>query len=628
LEPAIGEYSTRETVVKSTQFKNDIYFSFKCYINNQDEIAARIQNRDQLNISDDIISIILDTFQDNRTALLFQVNPLGTLTDAKISDDGNDVDYLWDTEWEAKTSMTEKYWIAEIRIPLKSIQYKPDATTWGCNFSRTIRANQEIAWWTPVTENNRVSQNGNLNNIQQSKVQNHSLELFPYGTLRYENSDITNVYDELNGDAGIDLQYKYSSNLKANISINPDFATIEGDKEQINLTPWELRFPEKRLFFQDGNDMFGTRIQTFYSRRIGDMKYGGKMIGKVGNNQFNLLIAQTKENTEAFIPEARYTAFKIKRDILKSSTIGFTYTDKMTDTTASHIFSMDYVMNLGKTWKLTGQYVASDLDDIKSHSAWFVRFARENNAYHYHLRYTNIGDDFKENINETGFIRDDDRHELDGDIFYKIWLNNNFKYVSLFGMNNVYWSQNGSLRSWYLTYGSRLYLNNRISFDMSYNNEYKLLNNEYYNNYYKFKVGYNTDEASNAVISYRFGENYARDFKLIEFDTEFQLLKKLSVNYELNHITYSPDPDTQSTMLNILGLSYYFTNDFWLRIFAQNNTQNDKLYFYGLFGWRFKPPFGAIYLIVNSDNYQDFNNNTDIRSEIVFIKLTYPISVF
>lgn len=627
LEPLQGLPVTRKTIVRMAQDQDNIYISFICYITNIDELAARIQQRDQLNYNDDIVSVILDTYNDNRTALLFQVNALGTITDAKISDDGKNVDYLWDTEWEASAAVLKNYWVVEIKIPFKSIQFKPGTTLWGCNFSRSIRVNNEIAWWSPVSENNRISQNGALNNIQVSKQLKHTFELFPYATGKYANTNITGIENGFNGDVGLDIQYKYSSNLKANLTINPDFATVEGDKEQINLTPWELKYPEKRLFFQDGNEMFRTRIQTFYSRRIGDMQYGSKITGKIDQFQFNGIHAQAKGSTELQLPDASFNAFRIKSDILKSSTLGFIYADKITDTAIYRSFNIDYVLNLGKTWKLTGQYVAGTPGDFKSHSGWFVRFARENNIYHYHVRFTSLGENFKDNVNQTGFIPDDDRLEVDSDIEYKFWLNGKMKYLFLSGKNNLFWSQKGRLRSWRLTYGSRMYFRNKLSFDVYYRDEFQLLDKKYYNHYYHFISGYNTDEASHAAVAYRIGRNFDRDFQLAELNSSVKIFKKLSVNYELDYLTFTTDTTNESTWLNILGLDYYFTNNIWIRVFAQNNSSLDKYYFYGLFGWRFKPPFGALYLIVNTDNYFDFDSNSRYYSEIVFLKLTYPISV-
>ena len=628
LEPEKGVESSRKTIVRVAQFEENIFISFQCFINDKKEIATRIQRRDQLDNSDDIIAILLDTYNDKRTAQLFFVNPLGTLTDAKVTDDGKNLDFLWDTEWEARTSITNKYWVVEIMIPFKSIQYNPNSKIWGVNFGRVLRLNQETAWWQPVSEDFRISQGGTLTGIEPKSEKNHKLTLFPYVTGRYENSDITEVYDEFKGEVGGDIKYQYKSNIVANLTINPDFATVEGDKEQINLTPWELRFPEKRLFFQDGNEMFGTRISTFYSRRIGDMKYGGKMIGKAGKYQFNALFAKTEENKTINDPESWFNAFRLKRDFLKSSTIGFTYADKITDTSYIRSYSADYVLNLGETWKITGQFITSAPGDFKSHSAWFVRLAKENNIYHYHLRYSNFGNDFQDNVNQTGFIRDDDRHELDGDLTYKFWINKNIKYLYLAGYNNIYWSQDGELRSWYLTYKARFYLHNRFSFEAYYNNEFKLLDKEYYNHYYRGDIGYNTDESTFINASYRTGRNFDRDFDLWQINTKFQVFKKLTITYEFNYLNFSPDTTNESTTINVLGADYYFNKDIWVRVFTQRNSNIDKFYFYGLVGWRFKPPFGAAYLIVNTNEFDDVITRDHYQSQIVFLKLTYPISVF
>jgi len=633
LEPDRGKKASRKTDIRVSQYNDNLYFLFVCHVNSRAEISARIQRRDQVRDTDDLVALVLDTYNDKRTSLLFLVNPLGTLADAKVTDDGKNLDFNWDTKWDAEVGIYEESWIAEIKISLNDIQFSPKSTTWGINFGRVIRANMETVWWTEVSENFRVSQGGKLSEINPIKRSKSDLILFPYGTVRYENSDISEVYNEFNADAGVDLRYNIGNNLAVNLTYNPDFATVEGDQEMINLTPWELRFPDKRLFFQDGNELFATRINTFYSRRIGDMDWGGKIIGKAGKYQFNGLFARTKKNEMEDEPPSMHNAIRIKRDILKSSLVGMTYADKITDSIYHRSISLDYILNLGKTWKFTGQFVGSAPGDFASHSAWFVRFARENNIYHYHIRYSSIGKDFQDNVNQTGFIQDDDRHEFDSDVTYKWWINKKISYIGFEGRNNVFWSQVRELRSWYLTYSGRLYLNNRWSLDLAYNNEYK---NQYrteimdfYNHFYRIEVGYNTDEATFGSIQYTAGRNFGRDFDLLTGTAKIRVLNKMNVSYELNILSYNPDPDENSTVINVLGADYFFNKDLWIRVFTQNNSQNNKFYFYGLFGWRFKPPFGAAYLIYSSDQYDAFLPERElIQSKILFLKLTYPIQVF
>lgn len=633
LEPDRGEKATRNTEVQVCQFEDYLYFLFVCHINSKDEISARVQRRDQVRNTDDAIALVLDTYNDKRNALLFLVNPLGTLTDAKITDDGKNLDFNWDTQWEAEVGVYEDAWIVEMSIRLNDIQFSPKSSTWGINFGRVIRINMETAWWSEVTEDFRISQGGLLSGITPVKNSRSDLILFPYGTLRYENSDITEVYNKVNAAAGLDLRYNIGNNLAVNLTYNPDFATVEGDQEMINLTPWELRFPDKRLFFQDGNELFATRISTFYSRRIGDMDWGGKMVGKAGKYQFNGLFAHTREDKEAGVAAAMHNAIRVKRDILNSSQVGMTYADKILDSVYYRSLSLDYVLNLGKTWKFTGQLVGSAPGDFASHSAWFVRFARENNIYHYHVRYSNIGRNFQDNVNQTGFIPDDDRHEVDVDVTYKWWMNKKVSYLHFISKNNVFWSQEGILRSWYLTYSGRMYMKNRWSLDLAYNNEYKNQYREvfkdFYNHFYRVELGYNTDEATFGSVRYTRGHNFDRDFDLVTAMAKIRILNKLNISYEFHWLEYDPDPGQNSTIINVLGADYFFNKDLWIRIFTQNNSRSDKIYFYGLFGWRFKPPFGAAYLIYSSDRFRDnIPGEEMIQSKILFLKLTYPLQVF
>ena len=147
------------------------------------------------------------------------------------------------------------------------------------------------------------------------------------------------------------------------------------------------------------------------------------------------------------------------------------------------VMSGDYVLNLGETWKLTGQLVGSWPGDFLSHSAWFVRFAKENNYYHMHVRYTELGENFQENVNQTGYIVDDDRREVDSDLSYRWWLRNHiFEYIEVETRNNAFWARTtGNLRSWNVTESVEFYLQNRFSLKYQYNNEYKLFDKEYYN---------------------------------------------------------------------------------------------------------------------------------------------------
>jgi hypothetical protein len=617
MEPKPGESATESTSAWFGYDDKNIYVVFKCY--QRSPVIAKNQSRDALSKNDDEVGLIIDTYNDNRTGYGFIINPLGTQIDFKINDDGNTIDLNWDTEWKCACANFKEGWCAEIMIPFNSLKFKKGFDTWGVNFGRVIRSGFETVYWTgPLTNDFRISQGGKVTglNAAGNKMQ---LTFFPYLSI------LKTTGEKLKADCGGDIKWQITPNVSLNGTINPDFATVEADQVQINLTRYELSYPEKRLFFQEGNEMYNTRFRTFYSRRIQDIDFGERLNGKIGGYQFNILNVRTPE-----IPDdsAHYffTAASIKRDILKSSNIGLIAVDKSGNDTYTRSLSLDYTLNLGKTWYLTGQFVGSTPGDFWSHSAWFMRFARENNIYHYHIRYNNVGSNFRENVNQTGFITDDDRREIDFEGTYKFWIKNKiFEYINVGSNNNIFWSQKGVLRSWNTDNTIGVYFSNRISLGYNYNNEYKLYEKGFYNFRHEIMLGYNTEEWSNIQTGFSTGRNFDRDFYLYSGSFRLKPIQNLSLEYSASYLRFVPDLDSSSTFINVLTVNYNFTNDLWIKLFAQNSTGKKMIYIYGLFGWRFKPPFGALYLIYSHDNYE--LSKVPVKRNSFFLKLTLPISV-
>jgi hypothetical protein len=591
-------------------------------------IVSNVQSRDNLNKSDDVVGLILDTYRDRRSGYVFLVNPLGTQTDIRIADDGRNEDRNWDTQWQAASKIHQWGWSVEMAIPFSDISYDDKLTEWGINFGRIIRHNSETVYWSGVMNRDyRISQGGTLRGLA-LPAKTKTLSFTPYTTLRVERKNLPLEDNKTAVEYGADLGYHMTSSLIMNLTYNPDFATVEGDQERINLTRWELSFPEKRLFFLEGNELYSTRIRTFYSRRIGDIDYGGKLVGKAADYTISAIAVRSAEDTLLNQPAAVFSTLRIKRDILKSSTIGFTYAGKEWQGGYQRSLSADYVLNLGNSWKLTGQFVSSVPGNFWQSSAYFVRFARESNIYHYHIRYSDTGKNFQDNVNHTGFIRDDDMREIDSDLNYRWWFEGGwFKYISLSTKNNIFWNHTGTLRSWSVTENTRFYFNNNLSLDFSYNNEFKLYEKKYYNHFFEIGFGYNTDEWSSASATYTWGRNFDRDFILIKPQIQFRIFGSLAISYEFNHLSYTPDFFEDATKLNIFIADYNFTRDAWIRLFAQNNSRLKKYYIYGLFGWRFQPPFGAVYFIYTSDEFSPITSSFIQRNKIFYLKFSYQFGI-
>jgi len=626
MAPLPGGASTQHTVAYIGYDSSKIYISVLLY--QETEVLAKAMNRDVITKGDDGFTLLIDPYNDNRSGYGFWTNPLGTQTDFRINDDGRSVDVNWDTEWQTASAMYEWGWTLEMSIPFKSLRFKPNTNTWGINFGRIYPANLETTYWSgTLSDDFRISQGGKLTGITVPSSKS-KLSLYPYVTIRYENNEFTGVNKRIRPDAGGDIKWQISPNITADATINPDFATVEADQQRINLTRYELNYPEKRIFFQEGNEMYGTRIKTFYSRRIQDIMYGAKMNGKAGKYNFNAMNVRSLQMDEEDEPPSFFTTARVKRDFLGSSSVGLTAVDKRNDSSYVTSFSGDYVLNLGETWKLTGQFVASVPGDLLSHSAWFVRFAKENNFYHMHVRYTELGENFRENVNQTGYVVDDDRREVDSDLSYRWWIQSKFfRYIEVETRNNFFWARTtGVLRSWNINESIEFYLQNRFSLTYRYNNEYKLFDKDYYNHRHSIDLGYNTAEWSHASAGYSFGHNFDRDFQRYSLGGRMKVTEKMAVEYSGDLIKFTPDEDNISTLINVFSINYNFTNDLWVKLFAQNSTSTSKIYFYGLAGWRFKPPFGAIYLIYSHDQEAEIMGEL-AQADALFLKFTLPIAV-
>lgn len=630
LEPENGTPSSSETKIVVMQSVDTLYVAFACF--QRSAVMAKIQLRDKFAQSDDGVYLILGTFNDNRNAYGFGLNPLGTQTDFRIIDDGRTLDYNWDTQWLSAAGIYDWGWFAEMAIPFKSIKFKKGLTGWQINFRRIGREDSEISYWAgTVQEDFKISLSGQLQNIIPPSTKN-TLLLVPYGMgkVTTNNADWGNyTFDK---QIGSDLSWQINSNLTTNITVNPDFATVEADEDVIDLTKYEIEYPEKRIFFQEGNEMYDTRLKTFYSRRIGDIAAAGKLTGKIGKNNINLMVAFDKNAADSSDNKPIYNVFRLKRDILESSSLGFTATSKITGNTSSSSLSADYVLNLGSLWKLTGQYVAAIDDWSTVRNAGYLRFAVENNFFHWHLRYSYYdGDGFKDILNETGYIKDDNRNEFDSDLSYKWWAKNSvFKYIKLTTANNIFWNHDYTrFMSWNFNESAEVYFINKFNFDLRYNNEYRFLtaeNSGYYNNYYSAGVGYNTEAYNSANLRFRIGRSFGSDYYSIEAGLRLKAFDKLALELKPRYIEFTPETDSYKTaFINSISTTYNFSNNLWIKLICQNNSSNDKIYVYGLVGWRFKPPFGNLYFIVNHIEYFD---NMDLfqNKYIAYLKLTYPLS--
>ncbi|MFB0566044.1 MAG: DUF5916 domain-containing protein [Candidatus Aminicenantaceae bacterium] len=616
-EPERGKSASLITEVRILYDDNFMYIGLLCHDPQPGQIAARITKRDEELDDDDSVSLFLDTFHDRRNCYFFVTNMLGTQLDGRITENGRTRETTWDGIWKSAGQKTDFGWSAEIVINLNSIKYKPGKNkTWGLNLGRTIPRMLEKSFWAgPLESPQKVSQYGVLKELDLRKSRKN-LQIIPHIISKLEEGERSEL------EAGIDSRYAFSQMVSGNLTVNPDFATVEADQEQINLTRFELSLSEKRNFFLEGAEIYQQRIRLFYSRRISDIYGGLKLYGKSGPYEFSGLSVQTKRDESSDENSANFTVFRLKKDIMKSSTIGFLTANKLIEGKNIGAVGIDTSLYFTNTFKFTGQFAISYGDYDKDNIAFFLRPSYDSSTFHIHLRYTQLGRNFGDNANQVGFIRDDNQRELDSAVNKSFWFKKGgFDRIEYDSNYNIYWGLDGTLRSWKIDEGITFDFQNKISIEVEHHQEYKLYEKKFRNHQTEFELGYNTREWQSAGISYGFGRNYDLNFKLIEGNLNYKITQDFSFQYALVRLMYDPDPESESTWIHVIRATNYFTNDLFLKVFYQLNSAIDKKNIQVLFVYRFQPPFGSIQLAYQRGTARFGEKGT--QGNTLFMKIAY-----
>jgi hypothetical protein len=390
----------------------------------------------------------------------------------------------------------------------------------------------------------------------------------------------------------VDARYAITPQVSAFATVNPDFATIEADQEQINLTRFELSLPEKRPFFLEGAELYQQRIRTFYSRRIPDIRGGAQVLGTQGAWTFAGLGALSEPASDSRI--AVYSVGRVQR-ALGSSNVALMFANRTLGGENRGSLGMDATLFFTRTLGLTAQLVQSWGPSSAGTWAYFLRPAYDSPTSHFHVRYQHLGDQFAENTNAIGFVRDDDRREVDVALEHTFWVRQGLVEQLEYGSNyNVYWSQGGVLRSWQVDESVDVELRNRVSLSAAHTEEFKRYEDDFRNRQTELRVGYNTREFQSAAVGYQFGRNFNSDFQLWTAAGGYKLSDGLSLEYELQRLTLDPDPDMESTWIHVVRANQFFTKDLFVRVFFQTNSAIDRRNIQAVFVYRYKPPFGTI----------------------------------
>jgi hypothetical protein len=292
---------------------------------------------------------------------------------------------------------------------------------------------------------------------------------------------------------------------------------------------------------------------------------------------------------------ANYTIGRLQKNILKSSTLALMLANRNLGGVNRGSLGLDTTLYFTEKFSFTGQLIRSHGPEPGGRWAWFVRPSRDTSTSHVHLRYGHLGDRFGDHVNAIGFIRDDDRREMDSALHKTFWLHGGsierFIYTSNY---NIYWGQTNVLRSWEVVQSLSIDLRNRWSAGISHVNEYKLFEEKFRNHRTKFDIGYNTREYESASVSFETGRNFNSDFRLLGVGVKRKFGKSASAEYSLSGLWVDPDPNRSATIIHVIRGTQNFTRDLFVKILFQTNSAIDRRNLQTIFVWRYKPPFGTV----------------------------------
>lgn len=684
-----GQPPSEDSDIRISYDDNYLYVAARLYDKNPDLIQFPSKQRDELSLNNDWFGVILDSFDDNENGFGFFTTPSALRLDMTIEKDGYGdlpINTSWNTFWDVKTNIDEHGWTAEIRIPLSSIKFQNigGITKMGLIVWRSIARKNEINTWPKISNESgwwscfRPSLAGT---ILLADVQPKSpVYLTPYLLAGYRRSislnDTKTAYNESitpKVEIGLDLKYNLTSNFTLDASLNTDFAQVEADDQQINLSRSALFFPEKRPFFQERASVFDARVagnnRLFYSRRIGldqnnlplrilgGVRLTGRLHGHdigfinmlTGPNDFRKL-KELDSDSLAAINTENLTVMRIRKNLFNArSNMGAMLTHRINwNGNYNTLYGVDGILNLRKNDFLKFAFVQTQTDGYENKpTSWaptrvYINFERfQYSGFVYDLAINYVGKDYNPTM---GFESRENYLGAFLGIKYGWILKDhpiiNRHQIRLF---NLFYNDNDSrLTSSSIISGSyELVTNAGYEFSISTSNNYERLfeNLEFSDKSFIPPGNYSFTNYSLSIMSpeSRFFKyemksdlgNFYDGFKYslgIEPSRNFTSGIVLSGFYQYNHLEFNSRNQRENIHIMRLKLLYMLNIKWSTSGFIQYNSVGNIIL--GNFRLRYNPKEGTdIYLVYNEDfntNNSEFIPNLPFSNEhLILLKATY-----
>lgn len=679
-EPQDNNPASEKTEVRVMRDDGNLYFAITCFDSEPDKIIGNEMKRDSHLDNNDNFEIFLDTFQDKKNCYSFRINPAGAKVDALITEEGKNINESWNTLWQCRTKKHEYGWTVEISIPLYALRFSGSIDNWGVNFGREIRRKNEKTYWSYIPRalmksgKYRASLFGKMAGLENlSKGKN--LDIVPY-LKGATTKEYTLKNKSSNADGGFDLSYRITGNFKTDVSYKTDFAQVEADQEVVNVSRYDILFPEKREFFLDNAGLYqfgdmvlyeslsggsGQRIQVsnsaisnsqsnyllFYSRNIGlkgDMEiplYGGtKISGKTGKNTFGFMSMQTMEkafSSGVNMPSTNYSALRIKHDLLKNSNIGLIVLNKQSSPDVyNRSVGIDGNFPLTPSFTTGGSFAKTLTPNIKGKDyagTFFMDLKKD--FFSWNLKYLYLDDNFNP---EMGYIRRNNIRSTYTTVMLQKWINNyGFRNIVLNTDLNYATDNRNVLNSKHLS--ERAYLQfssgDRIIFGIDRDNEV-LEENDYIKtvliasgkySFNTYQVSFSSDHSRKlaGTVEYKIGDYYGGKSRVLSPHYHFKPSSHFHIDtyYDYNHVVLPYGRFYSNVISN--RITYMLNPDFYVKAFTQWNDLDKRLSTNILFHYIYNAA-NNFYLVYNENRDPDLPGRP-LRDRVIMIKFSYHFFV-
>ncbi|GAB4511658.1 MAG: hypothetical protein Tsb004_16410 [Allomuricauda sp.] len=673
--PSDTTLAFQQTDIKMLYNNTTLYVGIKLNTEGDNYVIPSLQ-RDYRAGGNDNISLMFDTFNDGTNAFLFGMNPYGVRREALISNGGSGPSGFttsWDVKWKGETKIYEGYYICELAIPLTSFKFRQGETKWRFNSYRFDMQSNETSSWMKIPQNQLVYSLAFMGDMIFEKPLGKSrtpMALIPYinGILAkdYENNEEFNNFN-VGGDAKISI----GNGMNLDVTLNPDFSNVQVDNVIVNLSRFQVALPERRQFFIDNNDLFGSfgnerDANPFFSRRIGIAKNkddetiengivgGVRLSGKLNENwRLGLLNIQTEEDEENEIASNNNTVLALQKKMFSRSNLSFIFVNRQsfgeydfleeTDR-YNRVVGLDYnLASADNTWTGKFFYHKSFARDIGNRDASGGMDLRYNSRFfNFGLRGNFVGNDFRSDL---GFVRRQDIVAARPFVEFNFWpqkgkLNSHGFRIS----PNAIWRPTLDYKNTdyniFLSWQARFKSQEEFSVRMF--NRYTFLTEEfdptgtdgavglpgdigYY--YTSYEMQFQSDRRR--VFSYSvqpgYGDFYNGNRFVMEGDLSLRLQPKMLLSLGVNYNSIMlPEPyASRDIWLVSPRIELTFNKSVFWSTLIQYSNQADNLGINSRLQWRFAP-LSDLFLVYN-DNY--FVNTFMPRTRSINLKLTYWLNI-